>query len=102
MAFGFNPVVPAYAARGDSWRSSRASRDWRVFGVTGRSNVAGARRVRTPAGRFRALVVQSRLTQKGFRFGSGRRTMWFAPQRGLVKLVFRHGDGSVSTVERLR
>jgi hypothetical protein len=102
MTFGFNPVVPAYGARGDSWRSSRGSRDWRVFGVTGRSKVVGARPVRTPAGRFRALVVESRLTQKGFRFGSGRRTMWFAPQRGLVKLVFRHGDGSVSTVERLR
>jgi hypothetical protein len=24
--------------------------------------------------------------------------MWFSPTRGLVKLVFRHGDGSVSTV----
>jgi hypothetical protein len=102
MTFGFNPVLPAYPAGGESWRSSRGSRDWRVFGVTGRSKVAGARRVRTPAGRFRAIVVKSRLTQKGFRFGSGRRTMWFAPQRGLVKLRFRHGDGSVSTVERVR
>jgi hypothetical protein len=102
MAFGFNPVVPVHAARGESWRSSRGSRDWRVFGVEGRSKVVGARRVRTPAGRFRAIVIKSRLTQKGFRFGSGRRTMWFAPQRGLVKLTFRHADGSVSTVERLR
>jgi hypothetical protein len=34
----------------------------------------------------------------GFKFGSGTRTMWFALDIGLVKLVFRHGDGSVSTV----
>jgi hypothetical protein len=101
MAFGFNPVLPAYPARGDAWRGSRGGRDWSVFGVTGRSKVVGTRRVRTPAGRFKALVVKSRLTQRGFRFGSGRRTMWFAPGRGLVKLVFRHGDGSLSTVERL-
>jgi hypothetical protein len=25
--------------------------------------------------------------------------MWFAPNVGLVKLVFRHADGSVSTVQ---
>jgi hypothetical protein len=46
--------------------------------------------------------VRSRLRQKGFRFGSGTRTSWFAPGRGLVKLVFRHDDGSVSRVERTR
>jgi hypothetical protein len=40
--------------------------------------------------------------QKGFPFGSGTRTSWFAPGRGLVKLVFQHGDGSVSDVELLR
>jgi hypothetical protein len=102
MVFGFNPVVPVYATKGDTWRSSRDSRDWRTFGVVGASKVLGTRRVRTPAGRFRTVVVTSRLRQRGFRFGSGRRTMYFAPNRGLVKLVFRHSDGSVSKVERLR
>ena len=47
-------------------------------------------------------AVRSTLRQKGFRFGSGTRTSWFAPGKGLVKLVFRHRDGSVSTVERLK
>jgi hypothetical protein len=102
MVFGFNPVVPVYASRGETWRSSRDGRDWRVFGVDGVSKVIGTRRVKTPAGRFNAVVVQSRLRQRGFRFGSGRRTMWFAAGKGLVKLVFRHADGSVSKVERLR
>lgn len=102
MAFGFNPVLPAHPARGDSWRSRRGSRDHRVFGVTGRSKVIGTRRVRTPAGRFRARVVVTTVRQSGFRYGSGRRVSWFAPGKGLVKLVFRHRDGSVSTVERLR
>ena len=102
MVFGFNPVVPVYATKGDTWRSSREGRDFKVFGVTGSSKVIGTRRVRTPAGRFRAIVVTSRLRQRGHRFGSGRRTMYFAPDRGLVKLVFRHSDGSVSKVERLR
>ena len=35
-------------------------------------------------------------------FGSGTRTSYFQPGRGLVKLVFEHRDGSVSTVERLK
>jgi hypothetical protein len=102
MVYGFNPVVPVYAQKGDVWRSSRDSRDFKVFGVTGSSKVLGIRRVRTPAGRFRALAVTSRLKQRGYPFGSGRRTMYFAPNRGLVKLIFRHSDGSVSKVERLK
>jgi hypothetical protein len=101
MVFGFSPVLPVYAKTGQVWRSSRDDRDWRVFGVMGRSKVGGRRTVRTPAGRFRATVVTSRLRQPGYRFGSGTRTMWFAPDEGLVKLRFRHGDGSVSTVERI-
>jgi hypothetical protein len=100
MVYGFNPVVPVYAKRGESWRSSRESRDWRIFGVTGVSKIIGKRRVRTPAGSYRAVVVRSTLRQRGFPFGSGTRTSWFAPGKGLVKLVFRHRDGSVSTVQR--
>lgn len=50
---------------------------------------------------YSALVVESKLTQKGFRFGSGTRTSYFVADKGLVKLVFRHGDGSVSTVQLL-
>ncbi len=102
MVYGFNPVLGAYPAKGQVWKSSRVGRDYKVFGVTGRSVVLGRQTVRTPAGRFRALAVRSTLTQKGFRYGSGTRTSWFAPGKGLVKLVFRHRDGSVSTVERLK
>ena len=100
MVFGFSPVIPVYPKKGQTWRSSRDDRDWSVFGVTGRSKVVGRRGVRTPAGRFKAVVVRSTLRQRGYRFGSGTRTMWFAPNEGLVKLRFRHRDGSVSTVER--
>jgi hypothetical protein len=46
--------------------------------------------------------VRSTLTQKGFPFGSGTRTCWFAPGKGLVKLTFAHRDGSVSTVELVK
>ena len=59
---------------------------------------SACRSVTVPKGTYKALVVTSKLTQPGFKFGSGTRTMWFAPDIGLVKLVFRHGDGSVSTV----
>jgi len=55
-----------------------------------------------PAGTFEALVVRSTLAQEGFRYGSGTRTMWFAPGKGLVKLLFVHSDKSVSTVELLK
>jgi hypothetical protein len=102
MAFGFNPVVPAYVQRGQSWIAQPGGRDYKIFGVRGKSVVVGARRVKTPLGRIRTIAVESTLRQKGYAFGSGRRTMYFAPNRGLVKLVFRHRDGSVSTVQRLR
>jgi hypothetical protein len=102
MVYGFNPVVPVYASPGETWRSSRDSRDWRIFGVTGVSKILREQRVRTPAGGFMAVPVRSTLRQDGFPFGSGVRTSWFAPGKGLVKLSFRHRDGSVSTVERTR
>jgi hypothetical protein len=102
MVYGFNPVVPAYAQQGQTWAGGPGDRDYKIFGVKGQSVLVGNRRIRTPLGRLRTVVVESRLRQKGFPFGSGRRTMYFAPDRGLVKLVFRHRDGSVSTVERLR
>jgi hypothetical protein len=55
-----------------------------------------------PAGTFRALAISSTLTQRGYRWGSGTRTEWFAPGRGLVKLVFKHRDGSVSLVQLIK
>jgi hypothetical protein len=102
MDFGWNPVLPAYAAAGATWSAKNPSRDFSVFGVTGTSRVLAPQRVVTPAGTFNALVVTSALSQAGFPFGSGTRTCWFAPGIGLVKLVFRHGDGSVSTVVRIK
>jgi hypothetical protein len=101
MTFGFNPVLPAYPIPGTVLRSGNR-RDGQVFGVTGVTRVIGVRSVRVPAGRFRALEVRSVLSQKGFPFGSGVRTMWFAPGRGLVKLVFAHRDGSTSVVTLLK
>ena len=102
LTYGFGPILPAYATKGMSWRSSVDSRDWRTYRVLGESTVLGRRTVQTPAGRFRAIVVRSTLRQPGVPYGSGTRSAWFAPGKGLVKLVFRHGDGSVSQVERLR
>jgi hypothetical protein len=64
--------------------------------------VLGVQTVRVPAGTFRALAVRSVLTQRGHPFGSGVRTMWFAPGHGLVKLLFRHRDGSTSLVQLIR
>jgi hypothetical protein len=98
MTYGFGPVLPAYPAAGASWRSGN-SRDMRVYGVTGSTSVVGLRSVRVPAGKFQALELRSVLKQPGHPFGSGVRTMWFANGRGLVKLVFAHGDGSTTTVE---
>ena len=100
MVYGFGPVVPVYGEKGETWRSSRDSRDWSIFRVTGRSRLLGARKVKTPAGTYRAVAIRTKMTRKGSRFGSGTRTSYFASEKGLVKLVFRHRDGSVSTVER--
>ena len=101
MIYGFNPVIPPYGAP-TSWNAIIPSRDYTIFGVTGTSKVIGTQKVKVPAGTFTALVVQSTLSQAGFKYGSGTRTSWFAPNKGLVKLVFRHADGSVSTVQLLR
>jgi hypothetical protein len=98
MGFGFNPLLPAYPQPGDTWQAARSGRDFQFYGVNGTSKVLGMQAVATPAGTFRALAVKTTLSQPGFPFGSGTRTSWFAPDRGLVKLVFRHGDGSVSDV----
>jgi hypothetical protein len=101
MLYGFNPILPAYAIPGTTWGSKVPSRDFSVFGVTGSTKVLGLRSVKVGKRTYRALVVESKLTQKGFTFGSGTRTSYFVADKGLVKLVFRHGDGSVSTVQLL-
>ena len=102
MEFGFNPILPAYGVPGTTWSSQPGGTDFANFGVTGSSKVVGIKKVKVPAGTFEALEVVSTLKQPGFPAGSGTRTSWFAPDKGLVKLVFRHGDGSVSDVELLK
>ena len=102
MDFGFNPILPAYPKTGDAWAGKTSGGDYAVYGVTGETRVIGVQTVRVPAGTFKALTIQSVLTQPGFPFGSGTRTCWYAPGRGLVKLVWRHGDGSVSYVDLIR
>lgn len=99
MTYGFNPVIPAYPAAGNTWPGVASGADYQIYGVTGTSSVLGVQTVKVPAGRFKALAVRTVMKQQGFPFGSGTRTSWFAPGRGLVKLVFKHGDGSVSTVQ---
>ncbi|MEA2495319.1 MAG: hypothetical protein QOJ29_3230 [Thermoleophilaceae bacterium] len=102
MTFGLNPILPAYPVKDQKWASNRTSPEFLAYAVTGHSQVIGFRRIKVPAGTYNALGVASTLSQKGFRFGSGRRETWFAPNKGLVKLVFHHRDGSVSTAERVR
>jgi hypothetical protein len=99
LAYGIDPIVPAYPTVGQHWSSS--SHDRSVYGASASSKVVGYRSVGTPAGRFRALVVQTKLNQPGHPFGSGTRLSYFAPGVGLVKLVFHHADGSTTTVTRL-
>jgi hypothetical protein len=101
MLYGFNPILPAYAIPGTVWGSKVPSRDYSVFGVTGSTKILGVRKVKVGKRTYNALAVESKLTQKGFKFGSGTRTSYFVADKGLVKLVFRHGDGSVSTVQLL-
>lgn len=101
MTYGFNPVLSAYPQAGQAWASGSAF-DFHVYGVKGRTWVIGIRKVHVPAGTFEALEVRSILTQRGHPFGGGVRTMWFAAGRGLVKLVFRHRDGSISVVQLLK
>jgi hypothetical protein len=102
MDYGMNPVLPAYPEPGATWATKSPSRDFSIYGVNGSTKILGLQFVTVPAGTFQALAVQSTLEQPGFKFGSGVRTSWFVAGKGLVKLVFRHGDRSVSTVELLK
>jgi hypothetical protein len=99
MSFGINPLMGPYPAAGESWSVDPNGRDFAVFGVKATSTVLGVQRIKVPAGTFSALAIRTKMTQPGFPFGSGTRTSWFAANRGLVKLVFAHGDGSTSVVE---
>jgi hypothetical protein len=99
LSFGINPVLGEYPVAGDTWSVGPGSADFSVYGVVGKSTVLGLQKVNVPAGTFNALAVRTTMKQPGFPFGSGTRTSWFAPDRGLVKLVFKHGDGSTSLVE---
>ena len=98
MDYGFNPLFPAYPEASNNWNGAESGRDYQVYGVTGRAQILGIQTVKVPAGTFPALAVRTTLNQAGFKFGSGTRTSWFAPNRGLVKLVFKHADRSTSTV----
>jgi hypothetical protein len=102
MNFGLNPILPAYPTAGQQWSTSTHTSEFKTYAVTGTTRILGVQSVTVPAGHFQALAVRSVLKQPGFPFGSGTRTCWFAPGRGLVKLVFEHRDGSVSTVTLLR
>ena len=98
MNFGFNPILPAYAKAGDTWSAAATGTDFQAYGVMGTSKVLGVQKVKVPGGTFAALAVRTTMKQPGFAFGSGTRTCWFAAGKGLVKLVFKHGDGSTSQV----
>lgn len=99
LVYGVNPILGEYAKAGDTWSVDPKGRDFAVFGARATTKVLGIRKVKVRAGTFRALAVRTTLKQAGFPFGSGTRTCWFAPGRGLVKLVFAHGDHSTSVVE---
>lgn len=101
MVYGYNPIIPAYPIPGNTWTSTQPSRDFSVFGVTGNTKIRGFKKLKVPAGKFNAMIVRSELKQPGYKYGSGTRTSYFAAGKGLVKVVFRHKDGSVSTVERV-
>lgn len=102
MIYGMNPLFEDYPSVGQSWSVTVPGRDYSIFGVTGTTSVLGVKTVKVPAGTFKALAVRSVLKQAGYPFGSGTRTSYFADGKGLVKLVFNHGDGSTSTVELLK
>jgi hypothetical protein len=102
MNFGVATLLTAYPQPAQHWHVAQGDVEFKTFGVTATTRVLGVQTVRVPAGTYRALAVRTTLRQPGFPFGSGTRTSWFAAGTGLVKLVFDHADGSVSTVVLVR
>jgi hypothetical protein len=101
MTYGFNPLIPAYPDQ-QNWANSGTGRDYSIYGVTGTTKILGIQTVTVPAGTYKALTVRSELKQTGFPFGSGTRTIWLAPNIGLIKLTFEHNDNSTSTIELMK
>ena len=99
MDFGFNPVLTAVPGRGRrAGAPRRSSSEFKTYGVNGTTKVLGVQKVTVPAGNVRGarraqhayaarLPVRKRHAHVLVRAG-----------QGLVKLVFDHGDKSVSTV----
>ena len=82
MIYGMNPIFTRVSrTRAERWATKNPSRDYSTFGVSGSTTIVGVRRVTVPAGSFDALVVQSTLTQAGFKYGSGRARRGSRPAR---------------------
>ena len=86
MTYGFGPVLPAYPTAGTTWSSESPSRDFSVYGVTAARRRSSASAGEGPGGDVRRARHPQHAQAAGFPFGSGTRTMWFAPGKGLVKL----------------
>ena len=100
--FGFQPGPPPHTRpRARKWSSEPVEQRLLDLRRHRHRNRDRRQTAKVPVSSFQALVVRSTLKQPGFPYGTGTRC-WFAPAEGLVKLVFAHGDGSVSTVVLLK
>lgn len=100
--FAFVPqqLLPAQWHVGDSWTGSGY---WAGTTYTGTTTVVSDTAAVVAAGTTYTGCLQLHTEVTGFvSFGVGTRDVWLAPGVGVVKLVYHHADGSVTTGELVR
>ena len=102
FTFGITRCSRRYPTVGDHVVDEAPSDDYRTFAVDGHDAVVEMQTVHVPAGTFRALVVTLDAAQTGLPVRQRHTHLLVRAGSGLVKLVFAHRDGSVSTVVRLK
>lgn len=92
---GSNTLLKYPIIVGEQWTSTGG---WDGVTTTGTTTVIGYDLITVPAGTFYALHTQTQVTTDGHATRSGTKDMWFVNNVGMVKLVFAHDDGTITTV----
>ncbi|WP_020468078.1 TapB family protein [Zavarzinella formosa] len=82
------------AKKGDTWESMKTSKG--AGGVIFKSACMGEEEVEVPAGKFKAIKVETAVMTPTEEYS--RMTMWHAPGVGLVKLMTKSGGRETSSV----
>lgn len=95
LAAGTDKLIQYPVALGAHWNGISKCDGAEIAGAHTLENYAT---ISVPAGTFETIHIHSTI-QASSNTITGVRDMWFANHVGLVKLIYAHGDGSITTIE---